>query len=258
MSYLFYIVDRPLKKSEKSFIGDTPLDSLAFQISATLKRKPFFYMAMVILPIFLLNTMSCLSIILPAITGDRIAMLLSCLLAAVIYLETTFKYIPTSSTNFPLIIWLVMITLFTTGLQIILAGICLNWAHKEEHKKKPGKKFIFLMFSLLKLIFWLPYMMYKIKRCLVRKRKMTVTHENGEEQNPRQIENANDNENATDEILETTTKSYRTAIKMVDRLAIILGVVILTVPVLIGYFAFVLTEEKMAWFCEKNFGLYIN
>ena len=250
-----------MQSSEKSFIGESDFYSHVSQLSVGMKRKPLFYVATVLLPIFLLNTMSCLSILLPAKTGDRIAMLLSCLLAAVIYLETTFKYIPTSSTNFPLIIWLVMVTLLTTGLQIVLAGICLNWANKEERKKKPGKRFTFLMVSLMKLVLMLPHIAYKIKKCLVRKRKTSVIqlqeNQNEDEQGPQHDGNANELENTlSDDIV--MTQSYRSAIKMVDGLAIFIGIIILIVPVGFAYMAMSLPQKYINKFCQMDIGKYIN
>ena len=250
-----------MQSSEESFIGNSTFRSHVSQLSVAMKRKPLFYVATVLLPIFLLNTMSCLSILLPAKTGDRIAMLLSCLLAAVIYLETTFKYIPTSSTNFPLIIWLVMVTLLTTGLQIVLAGICLNWANKEERKKKPGKRFAFLMVSFMKLVLMLPYIVCKIKKCLVRKRKTSALqlqeNQNQDEQDPQHDGNANELENAlSDDIV--MTQSYRSAIKMVDGLAIFIGIIILIVPVGFAYIAMSIPQQYMSKFCQMDIGKYIN
>ena len=201
--------------------------------------------------------MSCLSILLPAKTGDRIAMLLSCLLAAVIYLETTFKYIPMSSSNFPLIIWLVMVTLLTTGLQIVLAGICLNWANKEERKKKPGKRFAFLMVGLMKLVCMLPYIAYKIKKCVVRKRKTSVMqlqeNQNEDERGPYHDENTNEPEDTlSDDIV--MTQSYRSAIKMVDSLAIFIGIIILIVPIGFAYIAMSVPQGYIRKFCNMDIG----
>ena len=105
-------------------------------------------------------------------------------------------------------------------------------------------------------------MAYKTKSCLTRKRKMTVTHlqesPDGEEQDAAHKENTSAITDTTDEESEITTKSYRTAIKMVDSLAMVLGIIILIIPAVIAYCAFMLTEDKMAWFCDKKIGSYIS
>ena len=251
------IVSGSGKSSKTFFVGNFKLVSVVYQLSATVERLPLFSVATVVMPLFLLHTVSCLSVILPAITGDRIALLLSCLLATVIYLETTFKYIPVSSTNFPIIIWLILVNLIMTGIQIILAGVCLNWANKECHRKKPGKKLIFIMFVLLKFILFLPKIAYsKIKLCsmAIRRRKVAEIDDNQseEQQDGRSDEKEDGIRSETDECLETKEKSYRNAIKIVDGLAILLALFTLATLPIITCAIFVFTFKNISWFCEGD------
>lgn len=224
--------------------------SLKFQLTANVHRRPLFYMITVVMPLFLLGTVSGLSITLPAITGDRIALLLSCLLATVIYLETTFKYIPETSTNVPVVVGVIIVILINTVVQIFLAGICLNWANKEERKKKPGKRFAFFVFIV---IFIIPYIFYIIKKCFnhLRRKKVVSLEETSTGQPDNRTE---DEPNQEQQKMDEDKKSYHTAIKIVDRLAIILGLISLMALSFIGYLIIRSNSILLQKFCEISLG----
>ncbi len=181
----------------------------------------------------LLSVISSTASILPAMTGDRIALLITCLLASVVYLDTLFKYLPESSTSFPIIIMWTLLNLAFTTLQIILASVCLNWANKEEKKKKPGKKAIFIVFYLLRyLIFFLPMIYTKIKECReARRRKVTVDMVDAkesstvEEDAPKSNPGIDDADANSQEASEDSKKSFKNAIKIIDYFALLLSLV---------------------------------
>lgn len=246
---------------EEALSKDSTLIASGFRLTAKIERKPLFHMATVVAPLFLLGTLSCLSVILPATTGDRIALLMSCLLAAMIYLETTFQHIPVSSTNFPLLIWVIIIILVMTGLQIVLAGICLNWANKEEHKKQPGKKFLFIIFIVFKFVFvLLPTLLCKIKGCVASTRKRRVGGSDNKQVEKEPAEDSIEIHGSKDEPKnkeEVEGKNYRLAIKMVDSFSILLGLIVLAALSLIGYIAIASHSGRINRFCDFNIGLLI-
>ena len=189
----------------------------------------------------LLGILSMCSVFLPATTGDRIALLLSCLLSIMISLETTFKHVPNNSDRFPILVFMIIIILLNTVLQIILAGICLNWANKNASKKKPSKRLIFFVFYILRIVFLaIPWLWKKIKYSMELRRKRRINDVMEEDpsmtisklkEESNQIESENSNEEGKEEDEE---KSYQSAIKIVDSLAMALAIVTLAILILTG------------------------
>ena len=203
-----------------------------------MEREPLFYVAAVVSPILLLGVISSLSVILPAITGDRVALLLSCLLSTIVYLDAIFKYLPESSRSFPIIFWFILINLGMTGIQIILASVCLNWANKENRKQKPGKKFTVLVFGILRwLICFMPIIYQAVKDKWKKRGRVDVTTEELElqeahEDGPSTLQRISAAEGGTDEV----TNRYKDAIKLVDSFAMLLALLtLLVIPV--AYYA---------------------
>ncbi|XP_065068929.1 5-hydroxytryptamine receptor 3C-like [Rhopilema esculentum] len=208
------------------------------RFEANVKRRHGFFLITVLFPMTLLGILSMCSVFLPATTGDRIALLLSCLLSIMISLETTFKHVPNNSDRFPILVFLIIIILLNTVLQIILAGICLNWANKNENKKKPGKRLIFVVFYILRIVFLaIPWLWKKIKHCMESRRKRKIndgleedpsmTISKPKEESNQKAENSKEENKEEDE-----EKSYKSAIKIVDRLAMSLAICNLAVLIL--------------------------
>ena len=196
-----------------------------------------FYISTTIIPITLLAVISSAATILPAMTGDRIALLISCMLATIVYLDTLFKYLPESSRSFPLIFLWVLLNLVSTTLQIVLACICLNWANKEEKKKKPGRGIVVAIFYLVRYtVLFVPYLCHNIYKCAKNRRSKihtadTTIEEPTELQQQGQEANTNQHPAATEDQKEIQEykKTFKNAVKIVDWLAMILSVASLAV-----------------------------
>lgn len=208
-----------------------------------------FYLAAVVSPILLLGVISSLSVILPAITGDRVALLLSCLLSTIVYLDAIFKYLPESSRSFPVIFWFILINLGMTGVQIILASVCLNWANKESREQKPGRKFTVLVFCILRwLICFIPIVYEAVKDTRKRRDRVDVIAEEQDseiigEEEPKTQQNISAAEGGTDEV----KNSYKHAIKLLDHLAMLLALLTLLVIPAAYYITF---EAKVVKICH--------
>ena len=202
------------------------------------EREPMFYLAAVVSPILLLGIISSLSVILPAITGDRVALLLSCLLSTIVYLDAIFKYLPESSRSFPVIFWFILINLGMTGVQIILASICLNWANKENREQKPGKKFSVLVFGIFRwLICFIPIIYQAIKDSRKKRDRIDVIAEEVELEETREAAPTTQKKTSATEGGKNEVKNkYEDAIKLVDYLAMLLALItLLVIPV--AYYA---------------------
>ncbi len=216
----------------------------AIEYDIAIERRPLFYVVTTVIPMLLLSIIASTSSILPATTGDRIALLITCMLAIIVYIDTLFKYLPESSERLPLIVvWLIASLIYMT-IQIFLSSICLNWANKEENNKKPGKKATFFVFYFLKFIVtFVPNVVQKVRQCAQRKENNSIKpkkQDGGIADDAPQNQENNDSSIALDsssaeEEQADQKKNFMNAIKIIDSLAVFLSFLSFAVTAYLGF-----------------------
>ncbi len=124
----------PATKEFKMFKGKKAnLSVLTSSIS--LKRKPEYYWLTMLAPITLLCIITFCAVLLPRETGERTSLLITCLLAQIVYLDTILKNVPKTSDYVPLLVIFLCVVLVFTASQIGLTAITSYYAERANKGK---------------------------------------------------------------------------------------------------------------------------
>lgn len=89
----------------------------------TIKRKPRYFWVTVILPLLLLAAVTMVAPLFPLQTGERTTLLVTALLASVVYLDVVFKNVPRSSDQMPIVVYFILSMVLYTCFQIMMTAL---------------------------------------------------------------------------------------------------------------------------------------
>ena len=117
--------------------------------TVTLTRKPTYFYLKIFVPVLLIWMVNICAVILPADSGERISLLVTCFLAEIVYLDTVFSSLPETSDYSPLAVIFVFILLVFSALQIFLACLTSSAANGMEKASRWKHKFVSVMKKVL-------------------------------------------------------------------------------------------------------------
>ena len=221
------------------------------QFSLELKRKPAYYLINVCLPITFLGLVSTSSIALPPDSGERSTVLITCLLAYFVYLDTVWKHLPESSDYVPLMIYWILLILINIIFQLFLCYLVSSWSQAAQEKKRLGKRSRVFIIGILKKLLFLS--VKQIMRTLLRKRPSVSTQNVSmiqvqpvneapparemEPTNPATPVDADITSCSQDETV--VVNEHTVAIKILDRLSILISIIFIALgPTIFGLLIF--------------------
>lgn len=136
-----------------------------YETTLTIKRKPAYYVVMVILPTILLCLLNPLVFLLPVESGERISLAITILLSYAIFLTLVAASIPASSNPMCYLLVVMVIIMIISGMTVIATIISGYYYYKNPYS--PGK--------IAKCLLWCFYRNKKVRDYNENSKKSVVT-----------------------------------------------------------------------------------
>ncbi|CAC5386731.1 CHRNA7 [Mytilus coruscus] len=115
-----------------------------FRMSLSLKRKPVYFIVMIVLPTMLLSLLNPLVFLLPIESGERISLSMTVLLSYAIFLTLVSASIPASSNPMCFLLIVMIIIMLISGLTVVAVIITTKLYYQEEYF--PGRIVKFFLY----------------------------------------------------------------------------------------------------------------
>ncbi|KAK0062251.1 acetylcholine receptor subunit delta-like isoform X1 [Biomphalaria pfeifferi] len=116
-----------------------PIGLSSVEVTFELKRRPFFFLINILLPVVFLSFLNILVFIIPVDSGEKIGYGITVLLALSVFLSIVSSMIPRSSLTLPKVTVYVFLLLIISMLTVIDSIIIVYLQHKEEEEEKHQK-----------------------------------------------------------------------------------------------------------------------
>ena len=197
------------------------------QYTIALNRKATYYGLRIFVPVVLIWMVNICAVILPANSGERISLLVTCFLAEIVYLDTVFNTLPETSDYVPQVVLLVLLLLFFSGLQILFACLTSNVAGRQE-TTWPKSKRIQKLISVVKKLLCL-------ESIIPKKNSKTTQEASFQEENSKEIDSTElEVMEAPRAAKETSMDAEATqqksfVVQIIDRITVIVSVALVVV-----------------------------
>ncbi|XP_071136711.1 neuronal acetylcholine receptor subunit beta-3-like [Mytilus edulis] len=130
----FYTKDSNLEVvTRKTYAQIEPEGYYKFHMSLSLKRKPMYYIIMIVLPTMLLSFLNPLVFLLPVESGERISLSMTILLSYAIFLTLVSASIPASSNPMCFLLIVMIIIMLISGLTVVAVIITTKLYYQEDY-----------------------------------------------------------------------------------------------------------------------------
>lgn len=109
--------------------------------SLHLRRKPLFYIIYLIIPSLLITFLAICVFVLPSDSGEKMTLVISCLLSLTVFILLIFKMIPPTSLNIPLISKYLMFMMVLVTLSTLASVVVLNIHYRTPNTHIMPDKF---------------------------------------------------------------------------------------------------------------------
>ncbi|CAL1526860.1 unnamed protein product [Lymnaea stagnalis] len=109
------------------------------QIQFTLKRRPYFLLVNIVLPVIFLSFLNILVFVIPADSGEKIGYGITVLLALSVFMSIIGSMLPRSSSKIPKVTLYLFILLIISMLTVIVSIVIVYLHHLEEKEVKHQK-----------------------------------------------------------------------------------------------------------------------
>eukprot|EP00794_Sanderia_malayensis_P015877 gene15877-17477_t len=120
-------------------LDNKPMPSSLLHTNINLKRKSTYYWLTIIAPITLLYLITFGAVLLPRQGGERSTLLVTVMLAQIVFLDTVLKNVPKTSDYIPIIVSFLAVVLVFTVFQISLTAVVSYYAELACKSKKMSK-----------------------------------------------------------------------------------------------------------------------
>ncbi|XP_075249659.1 neuronal acetylcholine receptor subunit non-alpha-2-like [Convolutriloba macropyga] len=100
--------------------------STIFKLQITLRRKPLYYILVLVLPSITIYLLSTLSFLLPSDTCDKVSFAVTIFLAEIVTYSALTDFLPESSENIPILLYFLNIIMFHMGLLCLTSVVVVN------------------------------------------------------------------------------------------------------------------------------------
>lgn len=104
----------------------------SYEVSLTLKRKPVYYIVMIVLPTLLLSLLNPLVFVLPIESGERISLAVTILLSYAIFLTLVAASIPASSNPMCVLLVIMIIIMMISGMTVVAVIISASYYYQAS------------------------------------------------------------------------------------------------------------------------------
>lgn len=115
----------------KSILYDGKGNASLLRSSMTLERKPRYFWITVLFPLLLITAVTLVAPLYPLHTGERTTLLVTSLLASVVYLDLVFTSVPKSSDELPIVVNFIIVMLTYTAFQIGITAFITFFDSKQ-------------------------------------------------------------------------------------------------------------------------------
>lgn len=110
----------------------------------TLKRRQLYFVLNLILPCVLLSVMTCFVFLLPALSGERVGLAITLLLAFSVFQLQVAGYLPMNSLSSTILTDFILTSMFFNGIALIATIFILRLSEKEDQSVPPWMEKLFL------------------------------------------------------------------------------------------------------------------
>jgi len=114
-----------------------------------LKRKPLFYIIYLIIPSVAITFLAVFTFVLPSDSGEKMTLVISCLLSLTVFILLLLKIVPPTSMNIPLINKFLMFMMVLNTVSVLASVVVLNIHHRTPNTHVMPEKFRQLFISNL-------------------------------------------------------------------------------------------------------------
>jgi len=115
-----------------SLINLTSDEYSVLALTVTLKRRPFFVVVFIVLPMLLLVVINCFTFIVPPESGEKISFAVTVHLSYAVFLTVVLSQMPLNAIKISILSYALILHLIYSTLIVIIAAINLHIYHKDD------------------------------------------------------------------------------------------------------------------------------